>query len=191
VPVKKTSRGTLKNKTKDASMKKNFGSKQKKSYHELVEEQETEKQVFKRSELPKKKPVVILEEAEKPAKEFKPASKKGYLPHDPDRNEKEFRPRTNYDGKKPYTPRSGSGESSGRPYTPRSGSGDQSSRPYTPRPQSGDSSSKPYTPKPSYGSSSSSKPYTPRPAGGQSTSSNGPRPKYPTNQNRFNKPNNK
>ena len=68
--------------------------------------------------------MVILEEAEKPAKEFKPASKKGYLPHDPDRNEKEFRPRTNYDSKKPYTPRQGADQGS-RPYTPRSGSGDQ------------------------------------------------------------------
>ena len=169
VPVKKTSRGTLKNKTKDASMKKNFGSKQKKSYHELVEEQETEKQVFKRSELPKKKPVLILEDVDKPAKEFKPSSKKGYLPHDPDRNEKEFRPRNTYDNKKPYTPRPQGDSSGSKPYS-RSTSSD---------------SSKPYTPKPSYGSSPS-KPYTPRPQSGQQGSNNGPRPKY---QNQIRKPN--
>ena len=169
VPVKKTSRGTLKNKTKDASMKKNFGSKQKKSYHELVEEQETEKQVFKRSELPKKKPVLILEDVDKPAKEFKPSSKKGYLPHDPDRNEKEFRPRNTYDSKKPYTPRPQGDSSGSKPYS-RSTSSD---------------SSKPYTPKPSYGSSPS-KPYTPRPQSGQQGSNNGPRPKY---QNQIRKPN--
>ena len=71
------------------------------------------------------------------------------------------------------------------------GSGDQTSRPYTPRTTSGEpGSSKPYTPKPSYGSQTSSKPYTPRPNGNPSGSNNGPRPKYPTNQNRFNKPNN-
>jgi len=169
VPVKKTSRGTLKNKTKDASMKKNFGSKQKKSYHELVEELETEKQVFKRSELPKKKPVLILEDVDKPAKEFKPSSKKGYLPHDPDRNEKEFRPRNTYDNKKPYTPRPQGDSSGSKPYS-RSTSSD---------------SSKPYTPKPSYGSSPS-KPYTPKPQSGQQGSNNGPRPKY---QNQIRKPN--
>jgi ATP-dependent RNA helicase RhlE len=169
VPVKKTSRGTLKNKTKDASMKKNFGSKQKKSYHELVEELETEKQVFKRSELPKKKPVLILEDVDKPAKEFKPSSKKGYLPHDPDRNEKEFRPRNTYDNKKPYTPRPQGDSSGSKPYS-RSTSSD---------------SSKTYTPKPSYGSSPS-KPYTPRPQSGQQGSNNGPRPKY---QNQIRKPN--
>ncbi len=146
-------------------MKKNLGSKQKKSYHELIEEQEVEKAGFKRSELPKKKPVILVEETEKPAASFKPSSKKGYLPNDPDRNEKEFRPRNNYDNKKPYTPRSTSGDSS---------------------------SSKPYSPKPSYGSSNTpSKPYQPRSSSGQSSSNNSSRPKYPTNQNRFNKPNNK
>jgi ATP-dependent RNA helicase RhlE len=142
--VKKKQKSVLKNKTKEnkTNLKKNFSEKEKKSYHDLVEEKQLEKDVFKRSKLPRKKEVVVKEETlDKPKygnKSFD-NSKKGYLPKDPDRNEKSFlssEPRS-YENKKPYTPKPASGAtSSSRPYTKNQPSGQTStqSRPYTPKP---------------------------------------------------------
>ncbi len=64
-------------------MKKNLNEKQKKSYHELIEEQEENKEAFKRSEQPRKKPVVIKEEVEKPkfSTRSNDSSKKNYTPN--------------------------------------------------------------------------------------------------------------
>lgn len=64
-------------------MKKNFNEKQKKSYHELIEEQDSNKEAFKRSEQPRKKPIVIKEEVEKPKfnNRGNDASKKPYKPN--------------------------------------------------------------------------------------------------------------
>jgi ATP-dependent RNA helicase RhlE len=187
-PMKKQPRGTLKNKNnpKEASktLKKNTLEKSKKSYHALLEEQEVKKDVFKRSEQPRKKALVLKEdEPEKPKYEkrsgegfnkgyqsrgndkgdsyksndrFSSENKRPYTPRSTD-GSRPYTPRTTSDGSKPYTPRN-AGDSS-RPYTPRSTDG---SKPYTPR-NAGDSS-RPYTPR----STDGSKPYTPRNAGDSS-----------------------
>jgi ATP-dependent RNA helicase RhlE len=123
---KKQPRGRLKNKTKKDSktVKTNFKSKQKKSYHALIEEQDTKKEVFKRSEQPRKKPVVIKEEDEKPKfgnKSFD-NKKKGYQPREFDQDERSYggNKRNYSDHKKPYTPRSSSeGSSTSKPYGSR------------------------------------------------------------------------
>ncbi|TNF08816.1 MAG: DEAD/DEAH box helicase, partial [Bacillota bacterium] len=111
--IKKKTKSVLKNQTKKGNLqtlKKNFNEKQKKSYHDLVEEQEEQKDVFKRSKLPKKKVVVVKEEVETPkfgAKSFD-NKKKGYQPRDLDRDEKSFKryDKNPSDDKRPYTPRS-------------------------------------------------------------------------------------
>jgi ATP-dependent RNA helicase RhlE len=64
-PIQKQFRGILKNQNKKGNsktVKKNPQEKQKKSYHALLEEKETKKGVFKRSEQPRKKPIIVEEE---------------------------------------------------------------------------------------------------------------------------------
>lgn len=86
------------------TVKNNNGEKYKKSYHELMEEKEMESSGFKRSKLPRQKPVLFVDEPEdkktSPKKDYGP---KGYEKKDLDRGEKPFRnqgPRT-FDSKSP------------------------------------------------------------------------------------------
>ena len=112
---KKKSRSTLKNKTiKDHSktMKKNLGERQKKSYHELNEEKSFEKDVFKRSNLPKKNTVAHIDIKSTLGSKSKEVSNKGYLPKDYDRGEKNYRSKDRFssESKKTYTPGATSNE---------------------------------------------------------------------------------
>ena len=74
-------------------MKKNFNDKQKKSYHDLVEEQDLMKEVFKRSEQPRKKLIVIKENIDKPKfnSRSNDSSKKDYQRKDYDRDKCSFK----------------------------------------------------------------------------------------------------
>ena len=179
-PMKKPSRGTLKNKKnpkKDSkTLKKTTIEKPKKSYHALLEEQEVKKDVFKRSEMPRKKPLVLKDDEadEKPKYEKRSGDdfKKSYQPRGFDKgdsykgndrysseNKRPYTPRTNADGSpKPYTPRTNA-DGTPRPYTPRTNA-DGTPRPYTPR-TNADGTPKPYTPRTN--ADGTPRPYTPRP----------------------------
>lgn len=143
---KKQPRGRLKNKTKKDSktVKSNFKSKQKKSYHALIEEQDIKKEVFKRSEQPRKKPVVVKDDVEKPkygAKSYD-QKKKGYQPRDYDQEERGYgqNNRSSSDSKRSYTPRSGSDSKGGsKPYASRNGQGTNSSQHKSTKPKYGSS----------------------------------------------------
>ena len=137
IPMKNPSRSRLKNKTKDASkpVKNNF--KEKKSYHDLLEEQETGKKGFKRSELPRKKAALLVEKDDQASYQKKSfnSPKKPYQPKDYDLEDRQI-DRKASSFKKPYTPRESSnytGEK--KTYTPRentSYTGEKKA--YTPRP---------------------------------------------------------
>jgi ATP-dependent RNA helicase RhlE len=198
--IKKKTKSVLKNKTKKGNLqtlKKNFNEKQKKTYHDLVAEQEEQKDVFKRSKLPKKKVVVVKEEAETPkfgAKSFD-NKKKGYQPRDLDRDEKSFKryDKSPSDDKRPYTPRSANSQSSNRPYTPRENNS-QSDRPktYTPRENMGSSDRpKTYTPRENSSYSDRPKTYTPRPNSGSSDQQRSYKPRTNNDQNKSYTPNKK
>jgi ATP-dependent RNA helicase RhlE len=177
-PIKKQSRGTLKNKKnpkKDSkTLKKSTLEKPKKSYHALLEEQDFKKDVFKRSEMKREKPLVLKDdEDEKPKFEKRSGDdfKKSYQPRGFDKgdsfksndryqseNKRPYTPRTNADGSpRPYTPRTNP-DGTPKPYTPRTNA-DGSPRPYTPR-TNPDGTPKPYTPRPNQ--DGSPRPYTPR-----------------------------
>ena len=114
-------------------MKKNFSG-TKKSYHELIEEQDSTKEVFKRSEQPRKKPIIIKEEAEKPKYNTRSsdAGRKPYQRKEFDKDERVYSSssRNTSDFKKPYTPRDNNTSDPKKSYTPRSGSG--TNKPSTP-----------------------------------------------------------
>ena len=107
-------------------MKKNFNDKQKKSYQELVEEQDLNKEVFKRSEQPRKQAVILKEEIEKP--KFKTRSSdsgnKPYQRKDIDQDDRSSKgnSRNTTDYKKPYTPRQNNISDQNKIYVPRTGS---------------------------------------------------------------------
>lgn len=115
-------------------MKKGYIEKEKKSYHELIEEQDSKKDVFKRSLLPRKKPVAVIEEVEKPkyGSKTSDSKNKGYLPKDLDKDEKTFRRfDQNSKDRKPYAsnPRQNQGDDR-KTFHPK-GKLDQT-RPYSP-----------------------------------------------------------
>ena len=118
-PQKAIPRRMKKNKQKEASitLKKNIIEKQKKSYHALLEEQDQKKDVFKRSEQPRKKPIIIKEDIDEPKFSDKSFDKKnkGYQKRDFDKDEKKNRPYQAKPGefKKPYTPKPAYGQAQG------------------------------------------------------------------------------
>lgn len=134
---KKTPQKSINKNTKDASMNKNYRDKQKKSYHDFIEEQEVKKDVFKRSEQPRKKPVVIDDESNQLERSSKPSNPKGFQSKSFDRSDKDFKSgnRSSQDDKKPYAPRNSSGTSTyAKPYgsKPKEGtSGPSYNRPRT------------------------------------------------------------
>lgn len=105
-------------------MKKNFDGKQKKLYHEILEEQDSGKEVFKRSEQPRKKAIVIKDETDKPKFNARSndSGNKGYQKknYDDEKGGYKGNSQSGNGFKKPYTPRAGS-ETSGfkKPYAPR------------------------------------------------------------------------
>lgn len=191
--VKKPSQNIKKNIKKEDSkpLKKNANEKQKKSYHALLEEQEFgKKEVFKRSEQPRKRVSAVKEDDAKKSK-FAPASpelskrnfdSRSYQPKEYGKEESGYkgrggseRTRSSYapksaDGTRNYTPRTSNDGS--RPYTPRSTDGERTytprstegSRPYTPRAENAERSYQPRNSNDSF----AKKPYAPRGTEGQS-----------------------
>lgn len=133
----------------------------KKSYHELMDEQE-DKKGFKRSDLPRtnKREVVVKDDepmismAKSEAYNKRPfEDRKPYDPSKPRDFKKPYPPREGQEGRKPYTPKEG--QESRKPYAPREGQ--EGRKPFTPR--EGQDFRKPYTPKEGQ---EGRKPYTPR-----------------------------
>lgn len=135
----KTSKQQTKPKKKEtySNVKKNLNEKTKKSYHMLKEEEESKKDVFKRSLQPRKKPIV-LKETEDKTDDFKKSNdfkRKGYQPKGDDRYERKDQrsqgPRTSTQS--PYPKKSyASGpqrENGQRPSSGSSRSTSESSRP--------------------------------------------------------------
>lgn len=102
---KKASSATNKHKRKVLpTVKNNNGEKYKKSYRELMEEKEMESSGFKRSKLPRQKPLFFADEPENkklPKKDYGP---KGYEKKDLDKGEKSFRSQNprNFDSNKSF-----------------------------------------------------------------------------------------